>query len=145
MDHDLKEQKIPLGLIVAGELILVVAGLIKVGAGVGVLMAFVGVATVVGVLLMLTTAFLAAFLLRVSFGDLWSAVLKLTGIYIFSAALGLTLPSGFAFLLQSAAFVVLMMWLFELELPYVIAFAVLNFVVNLVAGGILAAAVAGVR
>ncbi len=143
LDHSLTERKIPIGLIIAGELMFVIGGLMLVGRDVGLLLAFVGIMTVVGTLLMLLTAFVTASIFRVSFGDLGAAALKLAGIYIFSAALGTFLPPGFAFVIRTAAFVVLMMWLFELELTYVIVFSVVNFVVNLVVGFVLAGMLRG--
>ncbi|QOV87405.1 hypothetical protein [Humisphaera borealis] len=133
MDYSLTERKIPIGLIIGGELLFVVAGLIQFGSKVGLLLAYVGISTVVGTLLMLMAAYVTAAICKVSFGDLLSAALKLAGIYIFSAALGAFLPSGFGFLVRTTTFVILMMWLFDLELTYVIAFTAVNFVVSLLA------------
>lgn len=88
MDYSLTERKIPIGLIIGGELLFVVAGLIQFGSKVGLLLAYVGISTVVGTLLMLMAAYVTAAICKVSFGDLLSAALKLAGIYIFSAAAG---------------------------------------------------------
>lgn len=139
MDHSLTERKIPVGLIIVGELIFVVGGLLKYGSNVGLLLAFIGISTVVGTLLMLIAAYVTAMVCSISFGDLASAALKLAGIYIFSSALGAFLPSGYGFLLRTTVFVLLMMWLFDLELTYVIAFTAVNFVVSLLAAFAIAA------
>jgi hypothetical protein len=136
MDGAATERKIPVGLIIAGELLFVVAGLRIVGVGrVAELMAFVGVATVVGVALMLGAAFVTATLFKVSFGDLNAAVLKLAGIYLISNGIGALLSgTGLGGLVATAIFFSLMMWLFELEMTYVVVFAVMNWVVQLVVG-----------
>ena len=133
MDGAAKERQIPIGLIIAGELAFVAAGLRLVGRGVGILMAYVGVATVVGTLLMLLAAFITALITRTSFGDLGSAVLKLAGIYLFANGVGALIPTVGG-LIALAVFFSLVVYLFELEGPYAVAFTIVNFVVHLTVG-----------
>ncbi|MDB5297203.1 MAG: hypothetical protein JWO31_3186 [Phycisphaerales bacterium] len=133
MNAATKDKQLPVGLIVAGELLLVVAAVRVAGSGAGPLLAYVGVASVVGVLLMLLTAFVVAAGTRQSFGEFDSAALKLAGTYLISNGLAAVLAgTGLGPLIGSAVFFSLMIWLFELELPYAIIFAILYWVVSLI-------------
>jgi hypothetical protein len=82
------EWKVPLGLLVVGLLTLLIHGLAGSGAegGKGVLIG-VGVLLVVYLPLTIAAMFIAAPLLDISFGELGPAVLKIAGLYVFTAAL----------------------------------------------------------
>jgi hypothetical protein len=82
------EMQIPVGLLVVGVLILVIHGLATTGfsGGASVLMN-IGVLLVVYLPLTIIAMFIAAPILDISFGELGPAILKIAGLYIFTAAL----------------------------------------------------------
>jgi hypothetical protein len=82
------EWKIPLGLLIFGLLILVIHGFATAGAkgGGGVLLG-IGIQLVVYLPLTIVAMFLAAALLEINFGELVPAILKIAGIYVFTAGL----------------------------------------------------------
>lgn len=140
-----KERKIPAVLIAVGVVLYVVAGFLRQGAGgiVSVLV-FVGVASAVGVGLMVVAAFITAKITGTSFGELDSAVLKLSAIYLFPSAVAGLIPVPLLNSLVAAAIAFsLLIWLFDLEVPYAIVFTVITWVVNLVAAVVLGAVLGG--
>lgn len=124
-----KDVQIPLTLIVVAFLLFGLAGYRAAGpTGPATAMAAVGVAAVVGTLLMLGAAFVTAQMLSISFGELGPAVLKLAAIYLFPAAAGTLLPFGGLFAL--VIWFALLLWLFDLEVYQAVVFAIILFVVN---------------
>lgn len=129
-----KDRKIPFALIGVGLVLYTVAGFVRFRAkGPAPVLAVVAVGCVVGVALMLAAAFITAKITGTSFGELGSAVLKLAAIYLFPSAVGLFVPGIVGGLVASVIAFVLLMWLFELELPYAIIFTIVTWVVNFVA------------
>jgi hypothetical protein len=76
------------GLLFFGLLILVIHGLATAGA-MGGMMALLGtgVLLVIYVPVTILGLFVASRVLDISFGDFWTAVLKIAGIYVFAAAI----------------------------------------------------------
>jgi hypothetical protein len=82
------ELKVPLGLLIFGLLILVIHGFATAGAkgGWSVLLD-IGILMVVYLPLTIIAMFIAASVLEISFGEFGPAILKIAGIYVFTAAL----------------------------------------------------------
>jgi hypothetical protein len=127
-----KERQIPIGLMIAGLVLFVVAGLFRAGAtGTAMMLAALGVVAVIGVGLMLLAAFITASITSVRFGDLRGALLKFAGIYLFSSGVSAVLGGGWlGALISIAVFFSLLVWLFELETPYAVAFTLIYLVVS---------------
>jgi hypothetical protein len=87
-DQDsLWDDKIPLGLLFFGLLILVIHALATAGAMGGVMVLLgTGIVLVIYVPVTILGLFFAAWELDISFGDFWPAVLKIAGICVFAAA-----------------------------------------------------------
>ena len=136
-----KERQIPLGLIVGGLVLFAAAALFRAGAGgAAVAMGAMGIVAVIGVALMVLAAFITSALTSTSFGDFGAAVLKFAGIYLFSSGVGAVLGGGWlGGLVGTAVFFSLIVYLFELETPYAVAFTIIYWGVSFVA----ALAVAG--
>jgi hypothetical protein len=133
MKSDPKDVQIPLVLVVLGFLLFAITGYRLSGAGgPAVMMAYIGVATVLGTILMIAAAFVTAKLIGASFGELSTASLKLAAIYIFPAAIGSLMPFGgfLAFFIWLG----LLLWLFELEVYQAVVFAIVLWVVNFLVG-----------
>jgi hypothetical protein len=81
------ELKIPVALLIFGLLILLIHGLVSAGisGGAGVLIN-IGLLLVVYLPLTIIAMFIAAPILDLSFGELRPAILKIAGLYIFTAA-----------------------------------------------------------
>jgi hypothetical protein len=125
------ERQIPLALIGVGLVLYGVAALVHAGtAGVVPVLLAVTIGGAVQTILLITAAFLVATILNVSFGDFRSAVLKFAGAALASGGVGAIIPFwGFA---AAGVFLALILWLFELEVPYAIALAVVYFLLSLV-------------
>jgi hypothetical protein len=82
------DDKIPVGLLFFGLLMLVIHGLATAGAT-GGLMVLLGTGVLLVIYLPLTILglFVASLVLDISFGEFWAAVLKIAGIYVFAAAI----------------------------------------------------------
>jgi hypothetical protein len=123
------EKRAPIVLIILGFLGYAVAGFAMAGPkGPALAMGIAGVSVLIGVPLMLLAAYATAAITQQSFGELNTALLKLTAIYLFAGALG-TIP-WLGWLLSLIALYALLVWLFELELPYAIAFMIVLWVVR---------------
>jgi hypothetical protein len=82
------DDKIPVGLLFFGLLILVIHGLATAGAKGGVMVLLgTGVLLVIYLPLTILGLFVASLVLDISFGEFWPAVLKIAGIYVFAAAI----------------------------------------------------------
>ena len=82
------DDKIPVGLLFFGLLILVIHGLATAGAKGGVMVLLgTGVLLVIYLPLTLLGVVVASLVLDISFGEFWPAVLKIAGIYVFAAAI----------------------------------------------------------
>ena len=131
-----KEKQIPMALNAVGTGIIVLSAIIKQGSSSishALTVAMLGGA--IQTVLLIAAAFLVAMMLKVSFGELNSAILKFCGITMFCWGLRLILPMGG--FLNLFVFLGLVMWLFELEMPYVIALTVVQWVMGVVTLAIL--------
>jgi hypothetical protein len=142
------EDKIGLGLLVIGFVILAVFGITQAGAIAAVLLLGIYlVYAVVSVVLGVAAAFATAYLMGASFGLVTSAILKLAGIIVFTSAIAVAVPYGG--LLGLVAYILLLMWMFELEIMELVVFTIvlwiMRFVVGLLLVAIIAAAGAAVR
>jgi hypothetical protein len=82
------DDKIPLGLLFFGLLILVIHGLATAGAkGGGMVLLGTGVLLVIYLPVTILGIYIASLVLDISFGEFWPAVLKIAGIYVFAAAI----------------------------------------------------------
>ncbi len=124
------ERKIPSLLIAGGLVLYVVAALIRAGTGsvMPVLVAAI-VALVVQTILLIASAFVIAAILRISFGDSNSAMLKFAAAVIASGSIEALIPTRG--ILATAVFFVLVLWLFELDVAYVVALMVGYFLIGL--------------
>jgi hypothetical protein len=135
------ERQIPLILIGVGFAAYGVSALMHAGsAGVVPVLIAVLVAGSVQTVLLIAAAFLVAKFLSVSFGDFQSAAMKFSGAVLASGGLGAILPVGG--IVASIVFLGLILWLFELEVPYAIALTVVYFLLAIVVGIMLRSAMA---
>ena len=135
MNGAARERQAPIGLIIAGLVVyLFVAFRLAGPRGAPVAMGIVAVAAVLGTGLMLLAAFLTAAITRQSFGELSTGILKLAGIYIFSTAIAGLIPGAIGILIEDALFFSLLIWLFELEVPYAVVFMLVMMGINLIIG-----------
>ncbi|HSV14699.1 MAG TPA: hypothetical protein VLI90_10590 [Tepidisphaeraceae bacterium] len=125
------EKQIPTALIIVGAGLWVLAGFMGYGVrGASNALAAVGLIATVNVVLMIAGAFLTALVLRISFGDLQSAILKLGAIALFPGAVGYLIP-GAGGLIALALYFSLLIWFFELEVYQAIVFTIVLFVIRL--------------
>lgn len=142
---DAREVKIPLTLLVAGLVLVVVylaafAG--AAGAAVGVVAVSVGLA--VQVVLGIIALYIVAALLSIGFGSLATAALKLAAIFIFPGAIALFLPAGLDWLVALGLYVILLMWLLELEnLMELVVCVIVIALVRALTMNVIAAAIGG--
>lgn len=141
MAEHAKERQIPLALIGLGVALYVVAAFVRTGAaGVGPTLVAVLIAGAVQTAILIGAAFLLATVLNISFGDVGSALLKFAGAALVSGAVGALIPWGG--IIALFVFLGLIMWLFELEVPYAVALTILYLVVSFVVGLAIRAATA---
>lgn len=130
------ERQIPLLLAAAGIVLYAVAAVTHAGAGGVPLVLFaVLVGAIIQTVLLIAAAFLASAVLNIGFGDLNAAVLKFAGITLFSGAIAALFPLGG--LIGSVLFLVLLLWLFDLEWQYAFALGIAYYVVSLLAAVII--------
>lgn len=129
MSEHATERRIPLILIVVGLALYAVAGFVRAGsAAVAPVLMVVILGGIVQTILLIAAAFIVAMMLNVSFGDFRSAVLKFAGATLASGGLGAIIPFGG--IVAAVIFLGLILWLFELEVPYAIVLAVVDFVLS---------------
>jgi hypothetical protein len=111
-----KDVTIPAGLLAATVILYAVYGLVAEDSG-GITSALLAllIMAVVGVPLGIVACFIVARLLDIGFGDLWTAALKLAAIFLFPSAVALFLPPGLAWLVATGLYLLLLLWLLELE------------------------------
>lgn len=141
------EDKTALALLVIGIVVLAVFGVMQAGAvGAVLLLVIYLVYAVVSVVLGVAAAFATAYLMGASFGLVSSAILKLAGIIVFTSAIAVAVPFGG--LLGLVAYILLLMWMFELEFMELVVFTLvlwaMRFVVGLALLAMIAAAAAAV-
>jgi hypothetical protein len=130
---DPKDSTIPTVLIVIAFILIAIAGY-RMGGADGPLQAIMilSIASLITTTLMIFAAFITASLIGVSFGELRTASLKLSAIYLFSTALALFIPYGG--ILIFFLWLGLLMWLFELEVYQAVVFSIVLWVVNFLVG-----------
>jgi hypothetical protein len=123
------ERQIPLILIAVGLCLYAIAAFVHAGAvGVGVLMVAVIIGGIMQTVLLIGAAFLVATFLSVSFGDFRSAILKFAGAALAAGGIGAVIPFGG--IVAAFVFLGLIFWLFDLEVPYAVALAVVYWVLS---------------
>jgi hypothetical protein len=128
------EKQIPTALIAVGAGLWALAGFIGHGVhGASNALLAVSIIATVDVVLMIAGAFLTALVLRISFGDLQSAILKLGAIALFPGAVGYLIP-GVGGLIAIALYFSLLIWFFELEVYQAVIFTIVLFVIRLLVG-----------
>jgi hypothetical protein len=133
MSEHATERQIPLSLIAVGLVLYAVAAFLHAGTrGVAPVLFIVTIGGVFQTVLLIIAAFLVATLLSVSFGDFRSATLKFAGAVLASGGLGAIIPLGG--IVPSVVFLGVIIWLFELEIPYAIALTVVYFLLALLIG-----------
>ena len=130
MSEHATERQIPLILIGTGLALYAIAAVVNAGTrGVVPVLLIVIIAGVFQTILLIIAAFIVAAVLRVSFGEFRSAILKFAGAALASGGLGAIIPYGG--IVSSVVFLGLVMWLFELEVPYAVALTVVYFLLAL--------------
>jgi hypothetical protein len=138
-----KEKQIPLVLTFIGLVIWVIVGMSKFGVGPGTMILIVAIDASVRTVLLVGAAFVTAQMLGVSFGDLGAAWLKFAAVVVLPGAIGAAIPFG-GIVGMVIAFG-LLLWLFDLEVYQAAVFAIIYFVVSIVAALILAGVIANLR
>jgi hypothetical protein len=144
---DAKEIKIPLALIVIAVVLYGVHGAaMEEGGGVGYALQVLLVTAVIGVPLGIIACLIVAKVLSVGFGDARTAALKLAAIFLFPGAVALFLPAGLDWLIATALYLLLLLWLLELEggvelALLVLVIALVRWVAMFAAAGFLSATV----
>lgn len=142
---DDKEFTIPVSLIAIGLVLFAIYLLAFGGAGVAALgMVALVIVLAVQVVLGIVALYIVAALMSIGFGELKSAALKLSAIFIFPYAVSLFLPGGLDWLVALGLYAILLMWLLELESIYeivvcMIVIAVVRSIALIGIGGMLAA------
>jgi hypothetical protein len=127
-----KERAIPVVLIVLGLVLTAIGVCWKLGPSrLPLAMAALVGTTLLGTLLMVIAAFATAAMISASFGELRSAVLKLAAVYILPTSLDAALPLWLAFIITGVVSLLLMMWLFDLEMREARTFAGIATVISL--------------
>ena len=95
MSEHATERQIPLILIGLGVVLYAIAALVNAGSrGVVPVLLIVIIAGVFQTILLIIAAFIVAAVLRVSFGEFRSAILKFAGAALASGGLGAIIPYG---------------------------------------------------
>jgi len=129
MATDAKEQQIPVVLIIVGLALYVLAAFVRAGpTGAGATLVGVLIIGSVQTAILIGAAFLVATVFSVSFGNVRSAILKFAAATLVSGGIGAVLPFGG--IVALFVFLGLVMWLFEIELVYVIVLTVAYFVIS---------------
>ena len=127
------EDKVALVLLVLGSALLWWVGLSGAGvAGAVVVLVAYGLYAVISVIAGIAAAYATASLINASFGLLHSAVLRLAGIIVFTAAISVAIPYGG--LLSLLVYIGLLFWLFELEPFEILVFTIILWVVGFLVG-----------
>ncbi|MBW3543800.1 MAG: hypothetical protein KY476_26425 [Planctomycetes bacterium] len=111
-----KEVKVPLGLIIAGLILVAAYFFFEFGgedAADGLLA--VSVVLVFEVIFGILALYIVSWLMNVGFGNLDTAAVKLAAIFLFPGAVALYMPAGLGWLVAMSLYVILLMWLLELE------------------------------
>jgi hypothetical protein len=128
-----KEREIPLLLVLAGLILTAIGVAWKLGVSrLPVALAALAVTTLVGTLLMVIAAFATAAMIGASFGELRSAIPKLAAVYILPTSLDAALPLWLAFIVTGVVSLLLLMWLFDLEMREARVFAGIAMVISLI-------------
>jgi len=137
-----KEVTIPAILLGAGIVIFVAASLAagQGPAGLGLTLLALLIWLGVGVALAVGACFLAASMLKTSYGNLGPAILKLAACFAFPTAVAMVIPV-FGWVVSLALYLALIAWLFELDFWDVIATAVIIWLVRLVTLLVVASAI----
>jgi hypothetical protein len=125
------EKQIPLALIFIGAGLWALAGFMGHGVhGATNTLGVVSIIATVDLIVMVAGAFLTALVMKISFGDLQSAILKLSAIALFPGAVGYLIPTVGG-LVSLALYFSLLIWLFELELYQAVIFTIVLFVLRI--------------
>jgi hypothetical protein len=139
-DHA-KERQIPLVLIGLGLALYVVAAFVRTGPqGVGPTLLAVLLGGVAQTAILVAAAFLLATVIGISFGEVGPAVLKFAAAALVGGAVSALIPYGG--IVAIFVFLGLIMWLFELEVPYAVALTILYLVVSFAVAFVIRAALA---
>jgi hypothetical protein len=125
------ERQVPLILIGVGLVCYAIAAFAHAGTnGVAAVLLIVTIGAIFQTFLLILAAFVVATILKISFGDFKSAILKFAGAALAAGGLGAIIPVGG--IVASVVFLGLIIWLFELEVPYAIALTVVYFLMAFV-------------
>ena len=144
---DAKEIKIPAALLVIAIVLYVLYGLtVEESGGIAFALQALLVTAIIGVPLGIIACFIVAKLLDAGFGDARTAALKLAAIFLFPGAIALFLPAGLDWLIAAALYLLLLLWLLELEggvelALLVLVIALVRWVATFAVTGLLSAAV----
>ena len=142
-----KEIKIPLALIAVSVILYAIYGLtVDSAGGLSFALQVFLVTAVIGVPLGIIACLIVAKLLDAGYGDARTAALKLAAIFLFPGAVALFLPGGVDWLVATALYLVLLLWLLELEggvelALLVLVIAIVRWVAMFAVAGLLTAAV----
>ena len=137
--RDPKDLLVPIALLVVGLLLYWAGDLWRVNPpAAGRTMGIVAVAAVLETVLGILAAYVTSSISGISFGELGTAALKLAGILVFTGALAFLIPFGgfIAFFVYLG----LLVWLFELDMREAMLFAVVLWIMRLLVGFGLSAA-----
>jgi hypothetical protein len=133
MNRFSRERQIPLALIGSGLVLAAVGIMWKLGPSrLPLALAALACTTLLGAALMLIAAFLTAWMIGASFGEMRSAILKLAAVYVLPTSLDAALPLWVAFIVTGVVSLLLLMWLFDLEMREARVFAGITMAVNLI-------------
>jgi hypothetical protein len=124
------ERQIPQILIGVGLACYAISAFVHAGTrGVMPVLTVVAIGALIQTILLISAAFIVASFLSVSFGDFNSAIVKFCAATLLSGGLGAIIPMGG--IVSAVIFLALILWLFELELPYAIALTVVYFLLTI--------------
>ncbi len=133
-----KELYIPEAMIIAG----VAMHLLAPGEE-GTTIVGLALAMVVHVAFALAGCFITAGLLKISFGGLFSAVIKLAAVIIFPTGISAIAPITQLFFLEPVLYLGLMVWLFEIEWFEAVVCSAVIFVMKMLAATLIFTLLAG--
>jgi hypothetical protein len=120
---------LPLALIGVGVALYVIAALVRTGSsGVMPTLFILWIAGMINCVIMLVVAFVVAALFSVSFGDIPSAILNFAAASLVAGGIAALIPMGW--IIALFVFLGIIMWLFELEMTYAVAFTVIYLFVS---------------
>jgi hypothetical protein len=133
MNRFSREQEIALILILLGLALAAIGIRWKLGPlRLPLALATLACTTLLGTALTLVAAFATAAMIGASFGELRSAILKLAAVYILPTSLDAALPLWLAFIVTGVVSLLLLMWLFDLEMREARVFAGIAMVISLI-------------